>query len=151
MCTLRCNFLNALSNVLQSLKCTRMHLTNTLWPLEDWIVHQCTSNHKNQALMAPTCINASSHTRNTLNQLKSSASSHIRNALSQLKSSALQIKCAQIHLNDSNQDLQCWNVHTCTSSASKHLQRTPIKNLCTSKLQMACKTSKLLQSSWKVL
>jgi hypothetical protein len=127
--------------------------------------------------MAPTCINASSHTRNTLNQLKSSASSHIRNALNQLKSSAsshtrnalnqlessasshtrnalsqlkssvLQIKCAQIHLNDSNQDLQCWNVHTCTSNASKHLQRAPIKNLCTSKLQMACKTSKFLQGS----
>jgi hypothetical protein len=136
--------------------------------------------HKIQALMAPTCINASSHTRNTLNQLKSSASSHTgnalgfkssasshtrnalnqlkssasshtRNALNQFKSSALQIKCAQIHLNDSNQDLQCWNMHTCTSNASKHLQRTPIKNLCTSKLQMPCKTSKLLQSSSKVL
>jgi hypothetical protein len=59
--------------------------------------------------------------------------------------------CAQIHLNDLNQDLQCWNVHTCTCNASKYLQRALIKHLCTSKLQMASKTSKLLQSSSKLL
>ncbi len=51
-----------------------------------------------------------------------------------------------------NQDLQCWNVHTCTSNSSKYLQITPIKHLCTSKLQMASKTqssSKALQNSSK--
>jgi hypothetical protein len=111
-------------------------LINTLQPLDGSIVHQCTSNHKIQPLMAPTCINASLHTQNALNQVKSSA---------------LWIECAQIHLNDSNQDLQCWNVHTCTSNASKYLQRTPIQHLCTSKLQMASKTSKLLQSYSKLL
>jgi hypothetical protein len=115
-----------------------MHLEsqNTLQPLDGSIVHQCTSNHKIQPLMAPTCINASLHTQNALNQLKSSA---------------LWIKCAQIHLNDSNQDLQCWNVHTCTSNASKYLQRAQIQHLCTSKFQMASKTSKPLQSSSKLL
>jgi hypothetical protein len=111
-------------------------LINTLQPLDGSIVHQCTSNHKIQPLMAPTCINASLHTQNALNQLKSNA---------------LWIECAQIHLNDSNQDLQCWNVHTCTSNASKYLQRAPIQHLCTSKLQMVSKTSKLLQSSSKLL
>jgi hypothetical protein len=111
-------------------------LTSTLQPLDGSIVHQCTPNHKIQPWMAPTCINASLHTQNAFNQLKSSA---------------LWIKCAQIHLNDSNQDLQCWNVHTCTSNASKYLQRAPIQHLCTSKLQMASKTSKLLQSSSKLL
>jgi hypothetical protein len=109
---------------------------NTLQPLDGSIVHQCTSNHKIQPLMALTCINASLHTQNALNQLKSSA---------------LWIECIQIHLNDSNQDLQCWNVDTCTSNASKYLQRAPIQHLCTSKLQMASKTSKLLQSSSKLL
>ncbi len=109
---------------------------NTLRPLDGSIVHQCTSNHKIQPLMAPTCINASLHTHNALNQLKSSA---------------LWIECAQIQLNDSNQDLQCWNVHTCTSNASKYLQRAPIQHLCTSKLQMASKTSKLLQNASKLL
>ncbi len=111
-------------------------LINTLQPLDGSIVHQCTSNHKIQPLMAPTCINASLHTQNAFNQLKSNA---------------LWIECAQIHLNDSNQNLQCWNVHTCTSNASKYLQRAPIQHLCTSKLQMASKTSKLLQSSSKLL
>jgi len=128
-------------NTLKQLKSSASsHIRNALNQLKS-----SASSHTGNALnqLKPS---ASSHTRNALNQLKSSASSHTRNALSQLKSSALQIKCAQVHLNDSNQDLQCWNVHTCTSNASKHLQRTPIKNLCTSKLQMACKTSKLLQS-----
>jgi hypothetical protein len=111
-------------------------LINTLQPLDGSIVHQCTSNHKIQPLMAPTCINASLHTQNAFNQLKSSA---------------LWIECAQIHLNDSNEDLQCWNVHTCTSNASKYLQRALIQHLCTSKLQMASKTSKLFQSSSKLL
>ncbi len=111
-------------------------LINTLQPLDGSIVHQCTSNHKIQPLMAPTCINASLDTQNALNQLKSNA---------------LWIKCAQIHLNDSNQDLQCWNVHTYTSNASKYLQRAPIQDLCTSKLQMASKASKLLQSFSKLL
>jgi hypothetical protein len=111
-------------------------LINTVEPLDGSIVDQCTSNHKIQPLMAPTCINASLHTQNALNQLKWSA---------------LWIKCAQIHLNDSNQDLKCWNVHTCTSNASKYLQGAPIQHLCTSKLQMASKTSKLLQSSSKLL
>jgi len=109
---------------------------NTLQPLDGSIVHQCTSNHKIRPLMAPTCINASLHTQNALNQLKSSA---------------LWIECAQIHLNDWNEDLQCWNVHTCTSNVSKYLQRAPIQHLCTSKLQMASKTSKLFQSSSKLL
>jgi len=113
-----------------------MHSHKHTLALEGSIVHQCTSNHKIQPLMAPTCINASSDTQNAFNQIKSSA---------------LWIKCAQIHLNDSNQDLQCWNVHTCTSNDSKYLQRAPIKHLCTSKLQMASKTSKLLQSSSKLL
>jgi hypothetical protein len=123
--------------------------------------------------MAPTCINASSHTRNTLNQLKSSASSHIRNALNQLKSSAsshtrnalnqlessasshtrnalsqlkssvLQIKCAQIHLNDSNQDLQCWNVHTYTSMIQI---KTYNVGMCTHAHLMLQNTSKEHQS-----
>jgi len=106
-------------------------LINTLQPLDGSIVHQCTSNHKIQPLMAPTCINASLHTQNALNQLKSSA---------------LWIECAQIHLNDSNEDLQCWNVHTCKSNALKYLQRAPIQHLCTSKLQMASKTSKLFKT-----
>jgi hypothetical protein len=145
------------------LNCALMHLQSQIQPL-----------------MAPTCINASLHTQNALNQLKSSAlltlkmhstnsnpvlSLHTQNALNQIKSSALlthseciqptQIKCSpytlRMHSTNSNQDLQCWNVDTCTSNVSKYLQRAPIRHLCTSKLEMASKTSNLLQSSSKLL
>ncbi len=65
------------------------------------------------------------------------------------------MKCSpytlKMHSTNSNQVLQCWNVDTCTSNASKYLQRAPIQNLCTSKLDMASKTSKLRQSSSKLL
>ncbi len=143
-------------------------------PVPRWL--NCAPMHLQsqiQPLMAPTCVNASLHTQNALNQLKSSAllthskctqrtqikcspytlrmhstnsnqvlSLHTQNALNQLKSSAL-----LMHSTNSNQDFQCWNVDTCTSNASKYLQRAPIQHLCTSKLQMASKSSKLLQSS----
>ncbi len=102
------------------------------------------------------------HTQNALNQFKSSAllthsectqPTQIKcfpYALNQLKWSASPYTL-KMHSTNSNQDLQCWNVDTCTSNASKYLQRAPIQNLCTSKLEMASKTSKLLQSSWKLL
>ncbi len=124
---------------------------NTLQPLNGSIVLQCTSNHK----FSPEWLPLASLPPYTLRMHSTNSnqvlSLHTQNALTQLKSSALWIKCAQVHLNDSNQDLQCWNVHTCTSNASKYLQRAPIQHLYTSKFEMASKTSKLLQSSSKLL
>ncbi len=98
------------------LNCALMHLQSQIQPL-----------------MAPTCINASLHTQNALNQLKSSA---------------LWIECAQVHLMT---QIKTYNagMHTCTSNASKYLERAPIQHLCTSKLEMASKTSKLLQGLFK--
>jgi hypothetical protein len=115
------------------LNCALMHLQSQIQPL-----------------MAPTCINASLHTQNALNQLKSSA------LLTHSKcTQPTQIKCSpytlRMHSTNSNQDLQCWNVDTCTSNVSKYLQRAPVQHLCTSKLEMASKTSNLLQSSSKLL
>jgi hypothetical protein len=122
----------------------------------------------NEPLMAPTCINASLHTQNALNQLKWSVllthSQCTQATLAWIPSLhsectyPTQIKCSM------NQVLYESNVHkytlvtqsrltmlVCTSNASKHLQIAPIQDLCTSQLQMAFKTSKLLQSSSKLL
>ncbi len=147
------------------LNCALMHLQSQIQPL---MAPTCinaplhTQNALNQlkwsALLThskctqPTQIKCSPYTlRMHSTNSNQVLSLHTQNALNQLKSSALWIKCAQVHLNDSNQDLQCWNVHTCTSNASKYLQRAPIQHLYTSKLEMASKTSKLLQSSSKLL
>jgi hypothetical protein len=135
---------------------------NTLQPLNGSIVHQCTSNHK----FSPEWLPLASMPPYTLRMHSTNSnqvfSFHTQNLLNQLKSSAFlthsectqptQIKCSPYTLRmHSNQDLQCWNVHTCTSNASKYLQRAPIQHLYTSKLEMAFKTSKLLQSSSKLL
>jgi hypothetical protein len=127
-------------------------------------LHQCLLTHSK--CTKPTQIKCflytlKMHSTNS-NQV---LSLHTQNALNQLKSSALlthskciqptQMKCSpytlRMHSTNSNQDLQCWNVDTCTSNASKYLQRAPIQHLCTSKLEMASKTSNLLQSSSKLL
>jgi len=102
--------------------------------------------------MAQLCTNAPPITNSALN------GSHLHQCLLTHSecTQPTQIKCSMNRmctstLNDSNQDLQCWNVHTCTSNASKYVQRAPIQHLCTSKFEMASKTSKLLQSSSKLL
>ncbi len=108
-------------------------------------LHQCLLTHSE--CTEPTQIKCSPYTLRVHSTNSNQVLSlHTQNALNQLKSSALWIKCGQVHLNDSNQDLQCWNVHTCTSNASKYLQRAPIQHLYTSKLKMASKTSKLFKT-----
>ncbi len=138
-------------------------------PVPRWL--NCAPMHLQsqiQPLMVPTCMNASLHTQNALNQLKwnvllthskctqptqiSAPLTHsqctqpteIKGSTYTLRMhSANSMKCSPytltMHSTNSNQDLQCWNVDTCTSNASKYLQRAPIQPLCASKLEMASK------------
>jgi len=116
MSTLTCNLL----------QCT---LINTLWPLEGSIVHQCTSNHKIQPLMAPTCMNASRHSKCTQpTQIKCSINQMCRNKFQWLKSRLTMLECALIHIQcfqippkNTNQTL----VHLQTPNGLQNLKAPP--------------------------
>ncbi len=114
--------------------------------------------------MAQLCTNAPPITNSALN------GSHLHQCLlthsecTQPTLASMPPYTLRMHSTNSNQVLYESNVHKytlitqsrltmldCTSNASKYLQRAPIQNLCASKLQMASKTSKLLQDFSKFL